>query len=79
MAKPILLITVPTEFSNRYGEFEKAMFLKNIEKAVKNEYHVILNVKASILETELQVLNDVSGLPDVDIKALIEEYTKKLQ
>ena len=78
MSKPILVIHIPVEKGRNMVEFDRKLFIKSVERSLGNEYHVIMNVKSHITDAEFQVLNDVSGLPDIDIKALIDEYTQKL-
>lgn len=78
MAKPILVIELPELNRSKLNNQQLEDMVKKISASVKEEYHVLIVFKDSIRYPELKTLNDVSGLPDVDIKALIDEYTQKL-
>lgn len=78
MAKPILLIELPELNRSKLNNQQLEDMVKKVSAQVKEEYHILIVFKDSIRYPELKTLNDVSGLPDVDIKALIDEYTQKL-
>jgi hypothetical protein len=71
MAKPILLITLP--FKLNIIESKVDATTENIRIALKDEYHV-LAIRTDQTEIKFETLNDCKGLPDVDIKALIDKY-----
>ena len=78
MAKPILVIELPKLHRDKLNSSELEDLFKKVSEQVKEEYHVLIVFKDSISCPELKTLNDVSGLPDIDIKELIDEYTQKL-
>ena len=78
MAKPILIVELPIEHRSKLNNSELEDMVKKVSEQVKEEYHILIVFKESIRYPELKTLNDVSGLPDVDIKALIDQYTQKL-
>lgn len=67
MAKPILLFRLPDEFRN-----EGTKLREYAEKQLDNEYHILIIASSESQTLTIECFNDVKGLPDIDIEALIK-------
>lgn len=75
MAKPILVIKLNKEtFEYMKGKVNGfKTFTNAIKKDLAYEYHVVLWKASSESENTFEVLNDTTGLKDVDIKKYISK------
>jgi len=71
MAKPILVIKVP---ENSINKDSLTKIHEAVTNLIDNEYHVLINTSHLYKTIKFECLNDCKGLPDVDIKGLIESY-----
>lgn len=70
MAKPIFILNVPFDLVDEVK-------IKDIYESLSDklyDYHVIINLNASIKEYEYLTYNDCKGLTDVDIEKLIKDF-----
>lgn len=75
MAKPILFIQIPSQEALTAGLLQ--IIVNDVKEATGNEYHVIITTNSYLKSITMNCYNDCKGLPDIDIKVLVDSIIKR--